>query len=176
MIKKLSVRQIVFLALNVALGIVFELIASMFLKMPQGGTICISVLPIIFVALKIDVFYGVVCGVLIGVGQGMFTPPTFVAPIQYFLDYVFAFGVIGLSTMVIGSKHNRYLLLLGVFITMAAKYLAHVVSGVVYFAEYATGPVWIYSLVYNGTYMLPSLGIVVVVLFSIYRSLQRIRF
>lgn len=176
MFKKLSVRQIVFLALNVALGIVFELIGSMFLKMPQGGTICISVLPIIFVSLKINLFYGVVCGVLIGVGQGIFVPPTFVAFIQYFLDYIFAFGVIGLSAFAIGTKKSRYKLIIGVIVTMLAKYMAHVMSGIVYFGEYATGDVIWYSLAYNATYMLPSLIVVIIALFPLYRVLDRFQF
>jgi thiamine transporter len=174
--KKLTVRQIVFLALNVALGIGFELVASMFLKMPQGGTICISVLPIIFVGLKLNIFYSIVCGVLIGVGQGLVTPPTFVAFIQYFLDYILAFGVIGLSTFFWRYRPSRLTLFLGVTLTMVAKYMSHVVSGVVYFGEYATGNVIWYSAIYNGTYMLPSLILVLAVLMPLYRSVQRIQF
>lgn len=162
----------VFLSLNVTLGIIFEIISSMFLKMPQGGVIAISTIPIIIVSIRINAFYGVLCGILIGIGQGVFIPPTFIAFIQYFLDYIFAFGIMGLVGL-FSRKGKAGLLSLGVIITMLLKYLAHVISGIVYFGEYATGHVVIYSLIYNGSYMLPSLIIVLISLWAILRITYR---
>ncbi len=173
--KKLNVREIVFLALNVALGIVLEFVAGTFLKMPQGGTICISVLPIIFVSFRINIFYGVVCGILIGVGQGLITPPTFVAFIQYLLDYVLAFGVIGFATLPMKIKQNRSQLMFGTILVMSIKYLFHVISGIVYFAEYATGNLIWYSLVYNGTFSIPSIVIVAILVFMLYPTMKRLK-
>ena len=49
-------------------------------------------------------------------------------------------------------------MIVGTFLGSALRYLAHVYSGIVFFGEFAPEgqPVAVYSLVYNGTYMLPS--------------------
>ena len=56
--------------------------------------------------------------------------------------------------------------MLAVLLGSGLKFLAHVISGAVFFGNYAPKgtPVWIYSLVYNGTYMLPSFIVCTIVL------------
>ena len=62
--------------------------------------------------------------------------------------------------------------LVGVAVAMVLRFIAHFVSGVVFFGEYAPpelGP-YVYSAVYNGSYMLPEFVISAVV---IYLLIQR---
>jgi thiamine transporter len=71
--------------------------------------------------------------------------------IQFFLDYLLAFGVLCTAGMF------RKNLILGIVLACALRFLCSYVSGFVFFAEYAPAgqsPL-LYSLLYNGTYMLP---------------------
>ena len=53
--------------------------------------------------------------------------------------------------------------------------LCSVLSGVIFFAEYAEGwsSVWVYSIVYNGSYMIPEIIITSLAALLLYRPLER---
>lgn len=96
------------------------------------------------------------------------------------LDYAVAFGVLGLG----GIFRNRIKkpgvsLMCGSFVALGARYVAHILSGYILFSDYAAWfftqdgfPAWggqlveslspgvlgfVYSMVYNGMYMLPEM-------------------
>ena len=76
-------------------------------------------------------------------------------PAQVLLDYPIAFGALGLA----GFFRNRAFL--GINVGIAGRFLAHFVSGIIFFAIYAPegmSPI-IYSALYNGSYLLPELVI-----------------
>ncbi len=64
----------------------------------------------------------------------------------------------------------------GVFIGSVSRYAAHVVSGAVFFGSYAPKgtPVWIYSSVYNATYMIPSFILSAIVLILLFMTAPRL--
>ena len=79
--------------------------------------------------------------------------PFVVHPIQLVLDYPFAFAALGLAGF---FQKNP---VLGVFVGGTGRFLCHFVSGVVYFSDYAPpgmSPI-LYSAIYNGTYLIPSI-------------------
>ena len=57
-------------------------------------------------------------------------------------------------------------IVVAVVVVMSARLFAHVLSGVIFFASYAPEGqnVWLYSLVYNGTYMAPEMVITLLLL------------
>ena len=62
-------------------------------------------------------------------------------------------------------------IIIGTVIGGLLRYLIHFIGGIVFFAEYAPEgqPVWLYSLVYNGSYIIPATilsAIVAVLLFT----------
>ena len=72
------------------------------------------------------------------------------------LDYPLAFGALGIS----GFFHNkRHGLVMGYTLGVIGRYLCHVISGYVFFAEYAPEGMnpMVYTLGYNLTYILPEL-------------------
>lgn len=71
---------------------------------------------------------------------------------QLVLDYLLAFGALGLSGLFAGAKRG---LLKGYLIGILGRYVFTVLSGWIFFAEYAWEgwPVLPYSLVYNGIYI-----------------------
>jgi thiamine transporter len=73
--------------------------------------------------------------------------------VQFVLEYPIAFGVIGLAGL---FKRNE---LLGAVVGLGLRFLAHMIAGVVFWSEYAPpgmSPL-IYSIIYNGSYMLPEI-------------------
>ncbi|SES74010.1 energy-coupled thiamine transporter ThiT [Anaerobranca gottschalkii] len=126
-------------------------------QMPQGGSISLQMIPIFLIALRWGFKAGTIAGVAFGVlkiiGPGFW----FAHPIQVILDYPLAFGVIGIAGLL---RDNQ---LLGISIAGLLRFLAHFISGIVFFGQYAPEgqSVFIYSLIYNATYMVPEILLVI---------------
>jgi len=160
-------RIIVEIGLTLALCAALKMFA---IRLPiniAGGTISLDMLPIMVLALRRGVWVGVLSGALWGVTDLAFEPYA-VYPIQFLLDYPIAFGLVGLAGLgsnrfnsmasegraVAGALWATPWMLLGA----TGRLIAHVVSGVVFFAANAPAgqPVFLYSLTYNLSYWVPS--------------------
>jgi thiamine transporter len=89
-----------------------------------------------------------------------------VHPAQFILDYPLAFGLLGLA-----GFFERWPVV-GVVVGVTGRFVSHFVSGVIYFAEFAPqgmSPI-IYSAIYNGTYLVPSLIVCAVVIGILQKS------
>ena len=126
-------------------------------KMPQGGSITpASLLPILAFAF----YHGSIPGLVTGIAYGflqMIQDPWIVGAVQAVLDYPLAFGCI-VCAGVIGQMQRRHgwnelaCWLAAVLTTGIGRFICHVLSGVVFFAEYAEGTgmsPMVYSLSYN---------------------------
>jgi thiamine transporter len=143
----------------VALAGALSLISHSFFSLPQGGSINVGMVPIFWLALrrgwKVGIFAGAVFGMV-----DLVIGPFVVNPLQFILDYPLAFAALGLAGFF------RDYPVVGVVVGGAGRFLSHFVSGVVYFADYAPpgmSPV-VYSALYNGTYLVPSIIICAVVI------------
>ena len=98
-----------------------------------------------------------------------------VPPVQDFLsfvlviglDYVLAFGVLGLAGTIAKPIRNQYVAAAaGTGLVLLLRYACHVASGILIWDSYAPPgqPVWLYSVVYNATYMVPELLITTAVM------------
>jgi len=158
--RNVRVRILVESAVMIALATVLSLIKVY--SLPQGGSITLgSMLPILFIGFRWGARAGLATGVVYGVLQYI-VEPFFVHPVQVILDYPVAFGLLGLSGLFRGPTALSGAL--GAFTGLGGRYLAHFLSGWVFFAEYApagTSPV-VYSLVYNATYLGPELVVTLV--------------
>lgn len=157
--KKFTARTLAMGALSVALA--FILSSLTVFKMQNGGSITpASMFPILAYAWAFGPAAGIVAGLVHGclqLIQGMYI----VHPVQFALDYILPFTFLGFAGF---FKKN---LPIAVLIGCALRFLSHYVSGMVFWGEYAPPgqPVWIYSLLYNGSYMLPETIICLVVAF-----------
>ena len=144
---KFSTKLIAQIGLAVALTTVLSLFKIY--KLPQGGSVTIgSMLPIIIMAL----FYGPEVGFLTGFLYSIISliiDPQMYYPVQVLFDYPLAFMALGLAGY---FKNNKYL---GTVIAILVRFIFHYISGVVFFAEYAPAgqSVYIYSLLYNGSFL-----------------------
>jgi thiamine transporter len=163
---KLTTKIMVQVAIAIALGTVLKMFRI--IQMPMGGSVTLgSMLPIIFIAYIYGPRVGYLAGLLFGI-MDLLLGAYVVHPIQLLLDYILAFGVLGVAGY---FKEN---VILGTFTAIGFRFLCHVISGVVFFSSYAGDQnVLIYSILYNGTYLLPE-AIITIVLLAIV-PLKRIK-
>ena len=136
--------------------------------MPQGGSITpASMLPLMLFAYVYGVGPGMTVGAVYGVMQFMIEPYFLSVP-QMLLDYPIAFAMVGLAGLFSKNENRALGLSLGVVLGSLGRFVAAVLSGVVFFAEYAgdQNP-WVYSIGYNGAYMLPECIICVVLALAV---------
>lgn len=168
--KRSKTLFLVEVALFSALAFVFDLLANIFqLKIwAQGGSISIAMVPVFLIAFRWGIKGGMLSGLLLG-GLQVVSGQAYIAhPVQGLLDYFVAFIVLGLAGVFMKqiqhaiNEHSKSKVIAyvvaGTLLGSALRYAAHVVAGIVFFGEYAPAgtPVAVYSLIYNGTYMLPA--------------------
>lgn len=118
-----------------------------FYEMPNGGSISLSMLPIILIAVRRGALSGVITGLIFALLHCL----TDAYGIVYFpLDYAIPFGILGLAGLKIFRK-NDTTIFLGLIIVFALRYFSHVISGVVYWDVDFNG-----SITYNAPYVIGS--------------------
>lgn len=136
--------------------------------MPQGGSITpASMLPLMLFAYVYGIGPGMTVGAVYGVMQ-FIIEPYFLSVPQMLLDYPIAFAMVGLAGLFSKNENRALGLSFGVVLGSLGRFVAAVLSGVVFFAEYAgdQNP-WVYSIGYNGAYMLPECIICVVLALAV---------
>ncbi len=158
---KLTVKQLVFCAMSIALGTILSEIKI--IDFPWGGSATLlSMLIICLPGYLFGLGAGLVTGVAYGILQ-LLVDPYVLFPMQLVLDYLLAFGSLGLSGIFASSKNG---LVKGYLTGILGRYVFTVLSGWIFFGEYAWEgwPVLPYSLVYNGIYIFAEAAVTLVVL------------
>ena len=167
--------RLVFSALMVAIGTVLSLFSFSGFWVYGGSVTFCSMLPLVIVSYrygwKWGVFTSLVYGLVqmvLGMQNVMYGPNWYTVLAIALLDYIVAFGVIGFSSVFDGHVKNESLgLALGVALAMLLRLLCHFISGwVIWDAMWPNemglaSPV--YSILYNGSFMLPEAIITAVV-------------
>ncbi len=148
--KRWNARVIAYAAMAVALS--YALSCIRIYRMPQGGSVTpASMLPLMLFSAAFGVGPGLLAGMVDGLLQYL-QGGYFVHPVQFLLDYVLAYGLIGLAGVYrhFPKSWQKWGLPLAMAIAAAARALSATLAGVLY---WETAP-WA-SLVYNGTYLIP---------------------
>lgn len=158
---KLTAKQLVFCAMSIALGTILSEIKI--IDFPWGGS---ATLLSMFVICLPGYFFGLGAGLMTSIAYGvlqLLINPYVLFPMQLVLDYLLAFGALGLSGLFAGAKKG---LLKGYLAGILGRYVFVSLSGWIFFAEYAWEgwPALPYSLVYNGIYIFAEGAITLVIL------------
>ena len=146
-----TVRMLSTGALCTALSFVLSCITLW--RMQNGGSITpASMLPILVFAWIYGPIPGTAAGTLYGLIQ-LVQGAYVVHPMQFLLDYIFPFAVLGICGLFKRDKQLPY----GIVTACACRYLVHFLSGVIFFGMYAPEgqSAFVYSLLYNASYMVP---------------------
>ncbi|MFA6627957.1 MAG: energy-coupled thiamine transporter ThiT [Bacilli bacterium] len=119
---------------------------------PQGGSISIAMVPIMIVSYRWGIKSGVTCGLIVGTIQLFWGEAAGLLAI--ILDYVFAYGVVGLAGIFNSQmkRANKQLPMIyfigGILLTFLLRFSSHVASGVLVYEV----PFW-GSVTYNIGYL-----------------------
>lgn len=146
-----STKQLTFSAMAIALAMVTSLLKLM--NMPMGGSI--TLFSMLFIAL-IGNWYGLGIGITTGVAYGILQlviDPYIISFPQMLLDYIFAFGALGLSGIFSKSKHS---LIKGYLMAIFGRFVFSTLSGYIFFPTFMPeffDSALVYSICYNGAYI-----------------------
>jgi thiamine transporter len=197
------------IAIAAVLALICELIP--FLNLPFGGGFTVaSMLPIVLASYMFGLKWGIGCAFTYSVVQmliGFRTVSAFFMPADEnyagslaaalgicFIDYVLAYTVLGFGGAFRKMKSKTASLVLGVLLALSLRYVAHILSGYIFFGAWAEwfftqegfysiggsimstfsgkGLALVYSIFYNGLYMLPEIVITALVAIPISRLPQ----
>ncbi len=175
-----TTKKLTISALMTALATVLMLISKM-IPAPwlQGGSITLaSMVPVIAVGILYGTKWGLCSSVsfaLIQMMFGFYPPPTqtflnFVLVVL--LDYIFAFGVLGLSGVLYSMLGKKsFSVPVCAFVVTTLRYICHILSGLLIWGVYAEEgqSILAYSVIYNGSYMIPEIIISTVVTALIFK-------
>ena len=158
---KLTIKQLAFCAMCLALATVLSEIKIF--DMPTGGSI--TLLSMFVIALP-GILFGLVPGIVTAVAYGilqLIIDPYVLYPMQLVVDYILAFGALGLSGLFYGKKGA---VIKGYIAAVIGRYIFSVISGWIFFGAYAWegwNPLP-YSLAYNAAYIFAEAALTVMIL------------
>lgn len=199
--KKTKTQRLILTAMMLAVASVLALLCQYipFLNQAFGGGFTVaSMLPIVIVAYMFGTRWGLFAGFVYAVLQmlmGHSTVASFFIPtsdsymalgyaiLVVLIDYIIAYSVLGFGGIFRSKLGKTPALCLGCVVALSLRYLAHIVSGAVFFGQWAE---WffsergafgeavlgmfsgaslsvIYSIIYNGMYMIPEIVVTTVI-------------
>ena len=174
-------RILVECALMMAIGTI--LANFKLLTMPNGGSITVlSMLPFVLISFRHGVRWGLFTGFVNGCLQmllGFWAPPTpGLLPLlgEVVLDYLAAFMVLGLADVFARPFRKRVLgVAVGTFAACFLRFCCSFLSGVVIWGNLSDGfAAWSYSLLYNGSSLLPEALLTVLAAVLLYRAAPQV--
>ena len=166
----LRIRALCEGAIMLALAIVLNYLSKViFANMPNGGSVSLAMFPILFYAHR----WGLGNGLLIGFAYGlldMLLDGGYAWGWQsIILDYLAAYTALGLGGLFKGKDWGIFP---GIAVGCLARFIVHHISGITIYKILVPTEVegfgvfsnpHIYSLVYNGAYMIPNMIIAIVI-------------
>lgn len=167
---------------SVLIAMAFVLSFIKIIDMPYGGAVtAASMLPIIIAGYRYGLKWGLITSftysilqLLTGLSNVSYATSTTAMIAIILLDYIVAFTVLGLLGVVKKNKHQTGALVLGTLIVCLLRYLCHFITGCTVWAGVSipTADGALYSLVYNGAYMIPETVVTVYVMALVSNSID----
>ena len=149
--QKFSAKQLTFSAMAIALAMVTSMLKLA--KMPMGGSV--TLFSMLFIVL-IGNWYGIAVGLTTGLAYGilqLLLDPYIISLPQMLIDYIFAFGALGLSGVFSKTKNG---LLKGYLLAICGRFVFATLSGYIFFPTFMPeffDNALLYSVCYNGAYI-----------------------
>lgn len=170
-------RMICEAAIFIAMAEILSLIKLY--EFPNGGSITLEMLPIILFAARYGCGWGSLAGLVYGTITYLIGNKFSVDWTTIICDYFIAFVALGFGAGLLSRR--KWSVYYGTIIGGVLRFLAHFLIGVFVWGKWMpdtflgkpmTSP-WIYSLIYNGSYMLPSIVLCLVVFALLYKPLRK---
>ena len=148
------------------------------LELPQGGSVCIGMLPIFLFCARWGWKESFLTAFAYGMLQLIFDGAYAMGPTSMVMDYVLAFGVLGVACFFRKQKNGVFT---GTVVGCVCRFVVHFISGVTIYRIYEptqlfnttfTNP-WIYSAAYNGSYVFIDMVLCLVITALLYKPLRK---
>ncbi len=144
-----------------------------------GGSISFAMIPIIIFAVRAGLVWGIGAGFCFGILKYFFAEGFAVSWVSILLDYSVAYAFVGFAGIFKG-KYNQ--LPLAALVGCFARFIVHFASGITVYAQYmpdvfmgmSMKSVSFYSILYNGSYMLPNTIVAILVCFLLRGTAKKI--
>lgn len=151
-------RLLTLIEIGILTAMAFVLGEIQLFKLPQGGSVSLVMVPIVLLAFRRGIIAGLLSGLIVGILK-IFFGGYILFPMQVILDYPLPFALVGLAGIfaIKNKKVPFTFYVLGILLAAGLKWFSHVLSGVIFFGEYAWEgwDVWPYSMAYNATFVVP---------------------
>lgn len=176
--QKANIRKITVAAILIALGAVLSLIKIW--TNPWGGSVTLlSMVPIVLISVMFGVRWGLFSSFVYSLVQivldlaGMMAwgmdARMWIGAIVF--DYIIAYTSIGMAGLF--RKKGIIGICVGTVVALCVRFVSHFISGYIFFdiwmPETFSHPA-VYSVIYNGTYMLPELISTVIAIIILYKT------
>ncbi len=142
-------------------------LALSYLKIPIGlefggfgGSISLVMIPLVLCAIRWGLGWGLGTGLVFGILKFFIGGGSAVNWQSMLLDYFVAYMFVGFAGLIVRKPKLAWL---SALIGCLGRFLVHFVSGITIYAEYMYDifglpmtNTWVYSVLYNGSYMLPN--------------------
>ena len=182
---RIRIRNLAEGAVMIALAFVLSFVKLF--SLPQGGSVTLAMVPLVIMAFRHGAKWGCATAFVYGIlklilgFENVMYCNTLLAQIGcVLLDYLVAYTVLGLAPVFAGSaKQNRVAgVLIGTCVAGILRFVCSFLSGWLLWGSYAPegqGAV-LYSLIYNGSYMLPNIVIAAVVVCILAKTAPKVIF
>ena len=147
-------------------------------ELPNGGSISISMLPIFVYCARWGWKSGFLASFAFGILQLVFDGAYAWGPWSMLLDYILAFGALGVAGFFSKAKGNVFL---GTVVGSLARFVFSFISGVTIYRIYEPTEVlgmtflnpYLYSFVYNFSYIAISAAVILVIFAVAYKPMKK---
>ncbi len=173
---KLTLRALTEGAVFVALAQVLSYLKLF--ELPQGGSVCIGMLPIFFYCVRWGLGPGLLCSFAYGLLQLIFDGAYAWGWTSMLLDYLVAFTMLGFAGLFARKKGGVFA---GTVLGCILRFIIHFISGITIYRIYEpvelfnttfTNP-YLYSAAYNGSYVAIDMVLCLVIFAIMYKPLEK---
>lgn len=173
----LRIRALCEGAIMVALAFVLSFVKLY--ELPNGGSLTPAMFPILLFAVRWGLGKGLMAGFVFGLLQLMYDSAYAWGWQSMLLDYLLAFTPLGLAGLFRGKSWGIFP---GTVLGCVGRFIVHYISGVTIYRIYEPTEIpgigvfddaVLYSLVYNGSYMLPNMLLALAIAAVLYVPMKR---
>ena len=173
----LRIRALCEGAIMVALAFVLSFVKLY--ELPNGGSLTPAMFPILLFAVRWGLGKGLMAGFVFGLLQLIFDSAYAWGWQSMLLDYLLAFTPLGLAGL---FRSRSWGIFPGTVLGCAGRFIVHYISGVTIYRIYEPTEIpgfgvfddaVLYSLVYNGSYMLPNMLLALAIAAALYVPMKR---
>ncbi len=150
-------------------------------EFPNGGSIDIAMLPIVIIGAGYGMGWGTVCGFVYGMLQYFLGKGIAIDWTTMVADYLIAYTMLGFGS---GIAHTlpKNRMSWGILIGGVLRFMAHFIVGATVWGQYMPETFlglkmvneWFYSAIYNGSYMLPDMILVFIIIILIRKPMRQL--